>query len=60
MSAGFHPESQAWLDHSVAFLTIDFHGSTTFGKDFEKSIWGNLGHLEVNDMAAAHHWLVEN
>lgn len=35
-------------------------GSTTFGKQFEKSIWGNLGDLEIGDMAAAYHWLVQN
>jgi dipeptidyl aminopeptidase/acylaminoacyl peptidase len=60
MTEMFLPRGQAWLDHGFAFLTINYHGSTTFGKDFEKSIWGNLGHLEVDDMAAAYHWLVDN
>src|SRR5690606_25366717 len=35
-------------------------GSTTFGKDFEKAIWGRLGQVEVEDMAAANQWLVDN
>ena len=56
----FTPGSQAWLDHGFAYLTINYHGSITFGKDFEKSIWYNLGDLEVEDMAAAYHWLVDN
>lgn len=59
MTETFLPRSQAWLDHGFAFCTINYHGSTTFGKDFEKSIWGNLGHLEVDDMAAAYQWLVD-
>jgi dipeptidyl aminopeptidase/acylaminoacyl peptidase len=59
MSEVFFPAAQAWLDHGFAFLSINFHGSTTFGKAFEKSIWGNLGDLEIADMAAAHDWLVE-
>jgi len=52
--------SQTWVDHGFAYFSINYHGSTTFGKDFEKSIWGNLGHLEVDDMAGAYKWLVEN
>jgi acetyl esterase/lipase len=56
----YFPESQAWLDHGFAFFSINFHGSTTFGKEFEKSIMGQLGELEVQDMAAAYRWLVEN
>ena len=55
----FAPASQAWLDHGFAYLTINYHGSTTFGKAFEKSIVGRLGELEVEDMAAAYDWLVE-
>ncbi|MBL8155915.1 MAG: S9 family peptidase [Anaerolineae bacterium] len=56
----YTPSSQAWLDHGFAFATINYHGSTTFGKDFEKAIWGRLGQQEVDDMAAAYAWLVEN
>ncbi len=55
----FAPASQAWLDHGFAYLTINYHGSTTFGKPFERSIVGRLGELEVEDMVAAHAWLVE-
>ena len=59
MNNTFSPESQAWLDHGYAWLSINYHGSTTFGKAFEKSILGNLGDLEIADMAAAYDWLVE-
>jgi dipeptidyl aminopeptidase/acylaminoacyl peptidase len=56
----FSPSAQAWLDHGFAFCSVNYHGSVTFGKRFEKSIWGNLGDLEVQDMASVYHWLVDN
>ena len=59
MKNTFSPESQAWFDHGYAWFTINYHGSTTFGKAFEKSILGNLGELEVEDMAVAYDWLVK-
>jgi dienelactone hydrolase len=59
-SSRFSPRGQAWLDQGFAFFTLNYHGSITFGKAFEKSIWGNLGDLEIQDMAAAYKWLVEN
>ncbi len=57
---GFDPRAQAWVDHGFAFLSINFHGSTTFGREFEHSIWGNLGYLELEDMVMAREWLVTN
>lgn len=55
----FDPVAQAWLDHGFAFLTINYRGSTTFGRAFQEQIWGNLGHWELEDMVAARNWLVE-
>ncbi len=55
----FDPNAQAWLDHGFAWASINYRGSTTFGKDFEESIWGNLGQLEVEDMVAARDFLVK-
>ncbi|MEM7111496.1 MAG: prolyl oligopeptidase family serine peptidase [Chloroflexota bacterium] len=60
MTETFNPEAQAWLDHGFAFMSVNYRGSTTFGKAFEKAIWGNLGDVEVDDMAAARDWAVEN
>lgn len=60
MSPLFSPNAQCWLDHGFAYFSLNYHGSTTFGKAFEESIWGNLGELEVQDMAAAYRWLVDN
>ncbi len=55
----FHAESQAWLEHGFAFLTINYRGSTTFGRKFQEQIWGDLGHWEIEDMVAAREWLIE-
>lgn len=55
----FAPGAQAWLDHGFAYLTINYRGSTTFGRDFEQKIWGQPGHWETEDLVAARHWLVE-
>ena len=54
----FMPEAQAWLDHGFAWLSINYRGSTTFGRAFQQQIWGNLGHWELEDMVAARDWLV--
>ena len=53
------PASQAWLDHGFAFFSLNYRGSTTFGYDFQHAIDGNLGDLEVEDVAAGVAWLIE-
>lgn len=60
MTEMFAPSAQAWLDHGFAWMSVNYRGSTTFGRDFEQAIWGRLGTLEVDDMAAAYHWLVSS
>ncbi|MCA9888666.1 MAG: prolyl oligopeptidase family serine peptidase [Anaerolineae bacterium] len=55
----YMPDIQAWLDHGFAFFTINYRGSTTFGKDFQDAILGNLGDLEVQDVVAGVHWLLD-
>ena len=58
--ANFHPGAQAFVDHGFAFLSLNYRGSTTFGREFEQSIWGPLGELEAADLAAARTWLVDS
>ena len=59
MTEVFGPMSQCWLDHGFAYLTINYRGSTTFGREFLEKIWGNVGYWEVEDMVAARAWLVD-
>ena len=56
----FDPAGQAWVDHGFAWFTVNYRGSITFGKDFERAIWGRLGMVEVEDLVGARNWLVEN
>jgi pimeloyl-ACP methyl ester carboxylesterase len=58
MTEVFSPMSQCWIDHGFAYLTINYRGSTTFGREFLEKIWGNVGYWEVEDMVAARDWLV--
>jgi dipeptidyl aminopeptidase/acylaminoacyl peptidase len=55
----FNPGAQAWVDHGFAFLTINYRGSVTFGREFKQKIWRDLRHWEVEGMKAAYHWLVD-
>jgi dipeptidyl aminopeptidase/acylaminoacyl peptidase len=54
----FWPWGQAWTDHGFAFLTVNYRGSTGFGRAFMEQIWGDLGHWEVEDLVGARAWLV--
>jgi dienelactone hydrolase len=54
----FLPSTQAWVDHGFAWLSINYRGSTGFGRAFREKIWGDLGHWEIEDMVAARNWLV--
>ena len=56
---GFTPGGQAWVDHGFAWFSVNYRGSTTFGKAYERAIWGRLGMVEVEDLVAARQWLVE-
>lgn len=55
----FVPASQAWLDAGFAFLSVNFRGSSTFGRAFERKVWGDLGHWEIEDVVAARTFLIE-
>ena len=56
----FEPECQAWVDHGFAYCSINYRGSVTFGRTFQEQIYGDLGHLEVEDMVAARTWLTDH
>ena len=57
---GYVPAHQAWLDHGFAFLTVNYRGCSSFGREFETKIYGDLGHWEVEDVVAARRYLVDN
>jgi WD40 repeat protein len=55
----YSPFVLAWVDHGYAVLCLNYRGSITFGREFQQQIWGDLGHWEIEDMAAAAGWLVD-
>ncbi len=55
----FFANTQAWLDHGLAYCAVNYRGSTTFGRAFKEKIWGDIGHWELEDIVAARTWLVE-
>ncbi|HEY8437113.1 MAG TPA: prolyl oligopeptidase family serine peptidase [Candidatus Limnocylindrales bacterium] len=54
----FHPIAQAFVDEGFAFFTLNYRGSTGFGRDYEQAIWGRVGRCEIDDMVAAREVLV--
>ena len=56
----FNAETQTWLDHGFAFISLNYRGSTSFGKDYQDKILGNLGHWEIEDIQAAWNWVVNS
>ena len=55
----FDPDAQAWVDRGFAFFTLNYRGSTGFGREYEQAIWGKVGRCELDDMAAARETLVQ-
>jgi dipeptidyl aminopeptidase/acylaminoacyl peptidase len=56
----YGPRLAAWPDHGYAVCALNYRGSTTFGRDYQQAIWGNIGHWETEDLAATAGWLVGN
>ena len=54
----FFPDAQAWVDRGFAFFTLNYRGSTGFGREYEQAIWGAVGRRELDDMVAARETLV--
>ncbi|HEY6608941.1 MAG TPA: prolyl oligopeptidase family serine peptidase [Candidatus Limnocylindria bacterium] len=56
----FHPTGQAWVDHGYAFLSVNYRGSTTFGDAFREALTADAGGVDVDDLVAAHRWLIDS
>jgi acetyl esterase/lipase len=54
----YHPAAQAWVDAGYAVLTLNYRGSTGFGRDYEQCIYGDVGRRELDDVVAAREALV--
>jgi len=56
---GFSAGLQAFVDHGFLVLSLNYRGSTTFGRDFQTTIYGRLGELELLDIGSARQHLVD-
>ncbi|WP_309709015.1 prolyl oligopeptidase family serine peptidase [Armatimonas sp.] len=48
----------AYVESGFAYLSVNYRGTPTFGREFLQKIWGDVGHWELEDIAAAHAFLV--
>lgn len=55
----YAPSIASWVDHGYAVASLNYRGSVTFGRDYQQAIWGDFGHWEIEDLAAAAGWLVQ-
>lgn len=47
---------RAWTEEGFAFLSVNYRSSSGRGRVFEEQIHGDVGHWELEDLAAAHRW----
>jgi dienelactone hydrolase len=58
MTEQYVASAQAWVEHGLAWCSINYRGSTTFGAAFQTAIYGHPGDLESEDVAQAARWLM--
>jgi len=50
----FAPSVQAWVDHGLAVVMVNYRGSTGYGREWRDALTGNPGLTELQDIAAVH------
>ena len=48
----FSPMIQAWVDHGLAVVLVNYRGSTGYGRAWRDALTGNPGFTELEDIAA--------
>ncbi len=48
----FSPPVQAWVDHGLAVVLVNYRGSTGYGRAWRDALTGNPGLTELEDIAA--------
>ncbi len=54
----FSPFVQAWVDHGLAVVMVNYRGSTGYGNAWRDAIEGNPGLTELEDIATVHDWVI--
>lgn len=55
----YNPVALAWVENGFAYLDLNYRGSTGRGSAFARQIWGDIGRLELEDLAAARQSLID-
>jgi dipeptidyl aminopeptidase/acylaminoacyl peptidase len=48
----FSPPVQAWVDHGLAVVMVNYRGSSGYGREWRDALTGNPGLTELEDIAA--------
>ncbi|MGC0420091.1 prolyl oligopeptidase family serine peptidase [Embleya sp. AB8] len=49
----YHPQAQAWVASGVAYASLNYRGSVTFGRRFREGFIGTIGDRELEDIESA-------
>lgn len=55
----FSPEVAAWVDAGYAVVRVNYRGSTGYGSAWRDALHGDVGHIELADVAAVRQWVVD-
>ena len=56
----FSPPVQAWVDHGLAVVQLNYRGSTGYGRAWRDALTGNPGLTELEDIAAVWQQVVDD
>ncbi|MGW7479750.1 S9 family peptidase [Nonomuraea muscovyensis] len=56
----FSPEVAAWVDSGFAVVRVNYRGSTGYGSGWRDALHGEVGHIELSDVAAVRRAVVEH
>ncbi|MFI7449844.1 prolyl oligopeptidase family serine peptidase [Nonomuraea sp. NPDC049714] len=55
----FSPEVAAWVDAGFAVVRVNYRGSTGYGSKWRDALYGEVGHIELADVAAVRQYVVD-
>ncbi|MEV7801582.1 prolyl oligopeptidase family serine peptidase [Microbispora sp. NPDC088329] len=55
----FKPRVAAWVDSGFAVIQVNHRGSAGYGSAWRDALRGDIGHIELADVAAVRDWAVE-
>ncbi|KAA9379282.1 S9 family peptidase [Microbispora cellulosiformans] len=56
----FQPQVAAWVDSGFAVIRVNHRGSAGYGSAWRDALRGDVGHIELADVAAVRDWAVEH